>query len=216
MPIAALEWLPGTHLGEANLTIHQLEALAGAVAELYRLVDSALVERADSAAHTRLETLQRDVAALPVATGTLYMLGYVERLACNADHEIHALWQEWQSGPDPVLLRVPAPPVFSRGDPNLANCLWDGTRLRIVDFEYAGLSDRAFDLADLIEHPQSRATPDRAWTQFIGLFSLPAWELERLQAARRLLGLFWLCKFRAFGAEDPRFLAQRERMRMLT
>ena len=43
-------------------------------------------------------------------------------------------------------------PIFSRGDPNLSNCLWDNGRLRFVDFEYAGWSDKAFDLADLVEH----------------------------------------------------------------
>ena len=216
VPIAALELLPGSHLGEATLMAGQLAALAEALSSLHSLADLAHSERAGSDTRTRLEALRRDVAALPIATGTPYMSGYVERLACDAGGESHMLWQEWQRGPDVAVLRAPVPPVFSRGDPNLANCLWDGARVRIVDFEYAGLSDRAFDLADLIEHPQSRATPDAAWAQFVGMFQLSAWELERLQAARRLLRLFWLLKFCAFGTQDTRFLAQRERVRMLT
>lgn len=215
VPIAALQLLPGRDLGGVNLTPCQLEALAEALSSLYPLADLACVERADSAARTQLETMQHTITALPVATGTPYMLDYVERLARDSDDDIWALWREWQRGPDLALLRAPVPPVFSRGDPNLANCLWDGARVRIADFEYAGVSDRAFDLADLVEHQQSRATPDAAWAQFVDLFPLSGWELERLHAARRLLRLFWLLKFRAFGAMDTRYLAQRERMRLL-
>ncbi len=43
-------------------------------------------------------------------------------------------------------------PVFGQGDANLANFLWDGERVRMVDFEDSGLSDRAFELAVLVEH----------------------------------------------------------------
>jgi phosphotransferase family enzyme len=63
--------------------------------------------------------------------------------------------------------------VFGRGDPNLRNFLWNGHTLRLVDFEYAGWSDRAHELADLIEHPESRATPDSSWQAFIDRFDLP-------------------------------------------
>jgi len=37
-------------------------------------------------------------------------------------------------------------PVVAHGDPNLANYLWDGTRVRIVDFEDAGRGDRTVEL----------------------------------------------------------------------
>src|SRR6202044_1029552 len=43
-------------------------------------------------------------------------------------------------------------PVLGQGDANLANFLWDGERVRIVDFEDSGTSDRAFELAVLVEH----------------------------------------------------------------
>jgi thiamine kinase-like enzyme len=36
--------------------------------------------------------------------------------------------------------------VVAHGDPNLANYLWDGTRVRIVDFEDAGRGDRTVEL----------------------------------------------------------------------
>jgi len=40
----------------------------------------------------------------------------------------------------------------------LANYLWDGHRIRIVDFEDAGRSDVAYELASLVEHLSARDT----------------------------------------------------------
>jgi thiamine kinase-like enzyme len=42
--------------------------------------------------------------------------------------------------------------VLGQGDANLANFLWDGTQIRIVDFEDSGPSNRTFELAVLVEH----------------------------------------------------------------
>jgi Ser/Thr protein kinase RdoA (MazF antagonist) len=42
--------------------------------------------------------------------------------------------------------------VLGQRDANLANFLWDGTQVQIVDFEDSGPSDRAFELAVLVEH----------------------------------------------------------------
>ena len=44
------------------------------------------------------------------------------------------------------------PAVLGHGDPCLANYLWDGDRIRLIDFEDCGPSDRAFELAILTEH----------------------------------------------------------------
>ena len=43
-------------------------------------------------------------------------------------------------------------PIFGRADGNIANHVWDGDCVRLVDFEDSGRSDRAFELADLAEH----------------------------------------------------------------
>ena len=131
--------------------------------------------------------------------------------------EAHALWQTWRKGDDPALLLEPAPQAFSRGDPNLANCCWSRRRLRIVDFEYSGWSDRAVDLADLVEHVQSRGTPDESWEWFVEQFRMSGSEQKRLLAARRLSALFWLMKLWAQRAREPdivneeRFISQLRR-----
>jgi thiamine kinase-like enzyme len=38
------------------------------------------------------------------------------------------------------------PPVFGSGDGNLANFLWDGSRVRVVDFEFSGRSEHLLAL----------------------------------------------------------------------
>jgi thiamine kinase-like enzyme len=86
-----------------------------------------------------------------------------------------------------------APAVFGRGDPNPANSLWDGVRLGIVDLENAGWTDRAVDLADLVEH-------------------------ARLLAARRMFAFFWLALCLRAGQIPPPTVepsAQLQRMRTL-
>ncbi len=51
---------------------------------------------------------------------------------------------------------VPAGPlaerVFTQADGNLGNLRVDGARCRVVDFEDSGVSDPAYEVADLVEH----------------------------------------------------------------
>ncbi|MFC6157756.1 phosphotransferase [Kribbella jiaozuonensis] len=77
----------------------------------------------------------------------------------------------------------PHPPV--RGS-HLTNYLWDGARIRIIDFEDAGLGDRTVKLANLVEHLSGRETD---WTPLVRRF---APDPERFRAARCLWAGFWL------------------------
>jgi len=136
--------------------------------------------------------------------------------------EANSLVAAWLKGSDPGILAQPASLVFCRGDPNLANCLWDGQHLRIVDFEYSGWNDRAFDLADLVEHVQSRGTPDEEWAWFVEQFALSPDERMRFQAAQQLIALFWLLKLwpprevsESDSPERERFASQLRRARCL-
>ena len=78
------------------------------------------------------------------------------------------------------------PAIVGHGDPNLANYLWDGLRVRVVDFEDAGRSDVAYELATLVEHLSARAVDAAA---FCARFDVDA---GRLRAARALWAAFWL------------------------
>jgi thiamine kinase-like enzyme len=125
------------------------------------------------------------------------------------DHDLQARWQRWSTGPDPHLLRTPAPQALGCGDPSLANILWDGTHLAMLDFEYAGWTDPAYELADLIEHPHSRGTPDHTWDTFTDRFTLDPTARARHHAARRMFSLFWLAR------ADQRPATQAERAQHL-
>ncbi len=93
----------------------------------------------------------------------------------------------WWDGPDPAVLRCPPPvTVLGHRDPNLGNYLWDGTRVRIVDFEDAAVSDPATELAILAEHLSLREVDADA---FCARFAV---DRRRLRAARRLWAMFWL------------------------
>lgn len=88
--------------------------------------------------------------------------------------------------------------VLGHTDPNLANYLWDGRRIRIVDFEDAGRSDPEFELADLVEHLGARRTD---WARFLALFDL---DPGRLSDARLLFAVFWLHMLRPGGPAERR------------
>lgn len=95
------------------------------------------------------------------------------------------------AGPDPDLLRsVSEPRVIGHRDPNLANYLWNGTRVRVVDFEDADadakMSDPATEVAILAEHLSSRGIDSDA------LCSRFEVEPVRLVARRLAWAIFWL------------------------
>jgi len=103
----------------------------------------------------------------------------------------------WWDGPDPELLTTtPDRTVLGHRDPNLANYLWDGTRVRIVDLEDAAASDPAMELAILVEHLSARELDAEALCAHIEAHVDAHVEAHvdpvRLRAARRLWAMYWL------------------------
>jgi aminoglycoside phosphotransferase (APT) family kinase protein len=119
----------------------------------------------------------------------------------------------WWKGPDPdQLRRRPAVTVLGHRDPNLANYLWDGRRVRMVDFEDAAISDPATELAIMMEHLSWRGVDaDRLWARFDV-------DRGRLLAARRLWAMFWLWLVLPGGRSadrNPPGTAERQAQRLL-
>ena len=211
LPVIEMSLLPGGPLGGQPLTPEQESALVRAVGQLWQSVP---VSR---------------VTALPGEAGNeAQLVRVVRQLAARAhdpgdDQVVRAAyssglsWLSWavdESGRLAGHGSFPDPgsgggspglsPVFGQGDANLANFLWDGQRVRIVDFEDSGLSDRAFELADLVEHLSAWSDSNLDGNSFIRAFDLTAAERSRLADCRRLAALFWLLHLRPGGDTSSR------------
>lgn len=192
LPAVVMEFVPGHHLGGQCLSAAELDALADAMQVLHALTPNRVAE------------------TLPPVVGSAgYMLDTLTRPDVPLAGEAEAVRQAWLQSDDAALLREPVPAVFSGDDPQPANCLWNGTSLRLIDFEYSGWSDRAWDLALLVEHVQSRGTPDETWEGFIDRFELSDAERRRLAASRRLMAVFWMLLLRTASSGSADMDGQR-------
>lgn len=190
LPAIVMTYAAGTPLGGAHLQPAHLDALTAALTDLYSITPADVTDALSEVVTPATAMLQRlhDTCTSPTASAE--------------QRRLVDLWRRWSAGPDPDLIRAPIPQqVFGRGDPSLANALWDGAELTLLDFEYSGWTDPAYELADLIEHPRSRATPDSSWRDFTDRFGLSPGAQARHEAARRMLALFWLTRRQP---DDPR------------
>ncbi|HEU4329369.1 MAG TPA: aminoglycoside phosphotransferase family protein [Roseiflexaceae bacterium] len=199
VPLAALEWLPGAPLHPGPPDPAALDGLERTLAQLH-----AITPARAAYPEARYDPIPRIVARVAA---------WATRDDVAQEAAATALVRRWRRAGDHELLEGPAPPVFARGDPNLANCLWDGRHLRLVDFEYAGWSDLAAELADLVEHLNARAVPDARWEALLERLAPPDAALRRrLAAARRTYALFWVAMlWPQRGERAAEFAAQVER-----
>jgi Ser/Thr protein kinase RdoA (MazF antagonist) len=113
----------------------------------------------------------------------------------------------WLAGtPEPT---VPLTPVFGQSDGNLANLLWDGSQVRLVDFEDSGRSDRAFELAGLVEHVAVWHDAGIDAEALLERFDLTAAEFAWLTFFRRAFAIFWLVLLRRRRNSGPHLQASR-------
>lgn len=132
--------------------------------------------------------------------------------------DLLAFLSQWEDSADAAVLAEPAPAIFSRGDSNLLNWLWDGTSIRVVDYEFAGYSDLAFDCADLTEHISGREAgiDDQTWAETLSLAGLSSGDLRRFEAAQRTCALRWLAVlWKQRDTRTEEFTSQFDRVRLL-
>ncbi|MEV6155884.1 aminoglycoside phosphotransferase family protein [Nonomuraea sp. NPDC052129] len=178
---------------------HLADALAEAVTEVQQAIPQRVLERVPARAGHPVELLDQ-VRSWWVA-------------ASDADPVVRDAFREagnWVKQPMlEALLAQPGTPVFGTGDGNLANYLWDGTKVGVVDFEFSGRSDRAFELAEVVEHISVWRNDDAGMTAVLERFGLTADEAARLMECRRLLALYWLLRTRGEtkAAQAERMLA---------
>jgi Ser/Thr protein kinase RdoA (MazF antagonist) len=105
--------------------------------------------------------------------------------------------------------------VFGQGDGNLANYLWDGEQVRLVDFEDSGRSDRAFELAAFAEHLSVWHDAGVETGPLLGRFELTRAESARVFFFRRAFAFYWLVKL-LDQRENRRDTLDRQAGRLLT
>jgi hypothetical protein len=174
-PVITMTRLPGRPLGDGPLDPAGVTALAAALDRLHDAVPPRIAERVPPShghPYHRLAGLRERFDAVP-----------------DADEGARAA-RRWLHSAEAVGLTDPdtAEPVLGRGDHNLANFLHAGDGLRLVDFEDSGRSDRASEVAELVEHHSARCTPDGLWQPLLDAVA----DQPRLRAARRYHATVWL------------------------
>jgi thiamine kinase-like enzyme len=175
--------LPGVPMRGVVLDDNQVKALGEAVRTLHAAVPPDVLSKVPLRPGRRENLIASIHAWAPLSRGRLScdLLGVVDR---------GLKWLGQSRMEREGELKVPL--VLGAGDGNLANYLWDGSRVRIVDFEDSGLSDRAFELAEITEHVGSWVEQPLNVTSFLAQFDLTAAESAQLVECRRLLALVWL------------------------
>jgi thiamine kinase-like enzyme len=90
--------------------------------------------------------------ALPVSFSPFQRTRDYERTARERDGTIPDAYPQVRAIADEIEAALPYEPVPCHNDLLTANFLDDGERLRILDWEYAGMGDRYFDLANFSNH----------------------------------------------------------------
>ncbi|WP_409495989.1 aminoglycoside phosphotransferase family protein [Amycolatopsis sp. cmx-11-12] len=131
--------------------------------------------------------------------------------------EMHALLDGWRERGDAETLAEPAPRIFSRGDSNLLNWLWEAPDIRVVDWEFVGYSDTAYDAAELIEHLSAHAIDDALWISLLPNLGInDEASRQRFLAAQRTVALRWLSVlWKRRNTRIDEFESQHSRVRKL-
>lgn len=180
-PTIVMQRLPGQPVGTKPVDAAQLDAVVTALDHLHAGIPSEVVARLPPRIWHPAATLAEVrawLARCPSVGGHPAV-----RAARTAS-------TDWLGQPALDAVILAGEPVLGRGDGNLANHLWDGRVVRLVDFEDSGRSDRVFEVADVVEHLATRAAgvePD----QLLDRFTFDRTEVGRLREHRRLFATFW-------------------------
>jgi Ser/Thr protein kinase RdoA (MazF antagonist) len=182
VPEIVMSRLPGTPLGDEPLTDDQVAAVAAAMRTMQGLPPEHI---------SRLDVRISGLASMVETVG-----GWAEtvdpRDAPAMVVEAYGAGVRWLRGAGPVLTQNPSRAVLANADGNLGNYLWDGSRCRIVDFEDGGLSEVAYEVADLVEHLSASLTGLVDAVALIDSLDLTRAERRRVLECRRLFAIFWL------------------------
>lgn len=195
-PTITMTRLPGRVLRGEHATGEQISAVAAALDRLHRAIPARVLEEIK-----------------PAPWGPAVAVDKVRKLAgrqpyLGQDPDVRQAYRAGSdcldSGEPDRLVVNPHPPVLGLADGNHANVLWDGheRRVRLIDWEDSGRSDRAFELGELTEHI-SRIDGRLDAEQLLGHLDLAPGEAERVRGFRRLIALGWFLQLGPDGAATP-------------
>jgi aminoglycoside phosphotransferase (APT) family kinase protein len=188
-PLVAMSWVPGEALGTRPVTADQEDAIAVALGRLHHAIPPSVLATVElaPASPQLLPGRIRDMARACDA-------GLLDPLPRQA-YRAALAWLDsgWTEQPAGV-------PVFAQCDGNLANHLWDGHDVHLVDFETSGRGDRATELADFAEHVTVWAHAGINAEAFLDRFDLSAGERKQIAALRRLFAAFWVMRLLPGGS----------------
>ncbi|MFI0787640.1 phosphotransferase family protein [Streptomyces lydicus] len=210
-PEVTMSRIDGTPLRGTVVSRPALRALARTLSAVHRAVPGQVVAATPTGAwHARrVDTHVRDrLARRPVGSWE----PVVREALAAGKRWLACARLEAVSGADAVH------PVFGLTDGNIANYLYDGDRVRLVDLEDAGRSDRAFELAEIGSHLSTWVDSTFDVDFFLGRFPLTEAESARIGYLRRLNALLWLGKLLSDNGtprRNPPGTAERQAERVL-
>ena len=187
--------IAGRPLGDDVLSAIEVGALARAMTRLHDSVPPSVLRSWPLRLGVPTELLDGLRAGLPPSRS---ISDVVVAEAARASRR----WLE-TSG-EATVATFPRRRVFTNADGNLSNYLWDGRECRIVDFEDAGVSDWAYEVADLLEHPTVALTHAFLPDGLLELMDADDEDLADLRQYRRLLASVWFVLLLPDGPAAPR------------
>jgi hypothetical protein len=195
-PLVAMSRVAGVPLRGQEITVRQLTALAEAIKALHSAVPSKRLRDLPACAYPP-RVAQENARA--------WSLGKLDPGSGPVVTTALELGSAWLDQPKLPAAGEPEPAaVFGHSDGNLANFLWDGSRVHLVDFELSGRSDRPFELAELVEHISMWVERDVDITFLLSCFELTDHENRRLQEYRILFAFTWLLMLLPGGSASGR------------
>ncbi|GAB3474106.1 aminoglycoside phosphotransferase family protein [Amycolatopsis cihanbeyliensis] len=183
LPAVAMSMVPGQPVPELAEPTSSLPAVVAVLGSLRELPLGPFVDipRVDSAT----TYMKRIIEVWP---------GQLDEYADEpVTADMRSLLDAWHEHDDAAVLAEPAPRIFSRGDSNLLNWLWHEPDVRVVDWEFVGYSDTAYDAAELVEHPSAHAIDDERWISLLPDLGInDDTTRRRFLAAQRTVALRWL------------------------
>lgn len=194
-PVVLMSTLPGAPLGGVPLNPAQTLALAATLDRLHTALPPDLLD-AQPVRRSGGEEMLRELQAWAREPAPPVTSQVVDALATAT---------AWLHSPEAATLAdPPVDPVFTQADGNLANFLWDGATCRVVDCEDSGRSDRAVEVADLLEHVSASLTGLVDPEALADALALSTDQRARLLTARRLFATFWLLMLLPGNPAHPR------------